>query len=221
MIFLVNLLVTIISVILGGYILFVGRKAAWVTLGTVSLIVTGNLLAVLFAGADKARDLIELQSWGLVGIAVLVGFLGFAVGRANKDWAVLLIGFAAGADMALWLYDVSAYAIKTVAQQSERTAFWVGLIILVVGGLLGMWLVSKARDEALILITMLVGTQFIQNSLGLSKDSSWTAIIMITLALAGVLVQFADYLREIKANQQSLEPQASSIAYFQDLELEL
>ena len=84
-----------------------------------------------------------------------------------------------------------------------------------------MGLIRAVRDEALILITMLVGTQLILDGLGFSPTSSWTAIIMITLALAGVLVQYAIYLREIKSNQLHPEPHPSSLAYFQDLELDL
>lgn len=217
--FFVNLFVMIISLVIGGFILFVGRRALWITLGIMSFIVSGRLLAIFIIEESKVTDLIEMQSWGLIGIAVLVGVLGFAVGRANPDLSVLLVGLIAGADIALWFYDISTYVITTIGQQSERTAFWVGLLIIGIGGLLGVWLVKQVKDEALILITMLVGVQFIQNSLSLNGDSSWMAIIMITLGLAGVLIQYAVYLREVKATQQTIEPQAASIAYFQDLEL--
>jgi len=216
--FFVNLLVTIISLVIGGYILFVGRKAVWVTLGIMSFIVTGRLLAVLVNEANTVRDLINMQSWELIGIAVLVGVLGVVVGRVNQNLAVSLIGFLAGTDVALLFYDISTYALTIFAQQSEETAFWVGIIFLAIGGLVGLWFVHKARDGALILITMLVGVQFIQSSLGLG-DSSWTAIIIIALGLAGILVQYAGYLREIKAEQQTIEPQFTNISYFQDLDL--
>ena len=103
---------------------------------------------------------------------------------------------------------------------SELTAQGVGLGMIVIGGLLGLWLVRRHRDEALILITMLIGVQLIQDAAGLNPDSSWTAILIITLALAGILAQYAVYLREQQQGQTELEPHASSIAYFQDLELD-
>jgi len=215
-----NLIGSIIGVILGGYILFAGRKAIWATLGIAGLVATANLLAVLVAGVDTGRDLIEVQEWGLLGIAAVVGGLGIVVGRIKPDLAVLFIGFIAGADVALWFYDISAYLITTVARLSEQAAIGTGLVVLFIGGLLGLWLVRKARDEALVLITMLVGVQIIQNALGLSTTSSWTAIIMITLALAGVLVQYASYLRELKDEQTEVVPHIYSAAYFQDLEPE-
>ncbi len=102
---------------------------------------------------------------------------------------------------------------------TEQVAQLIGLGIVIIGGLLGLWLVRRVRDEAMILITMLVGVQLIQDALGLNPDSSWTAIIIITLGLAGILTQYAMYLRELQEGQTEPEPHASSIAYFQDLEL--
>ena len=218
---LLNLLLSIFIIVLGFYILFAGRHVIWATLGIVALTAAANLLAVVVAGGSTGRDLIEMQEWRLVGIAVLLGVLGILLGKFKPDWAVLSIGFIAGADAALWFYSVTVNLMTNVAKQSGQTAYLTGLIILLVGGLLGLWLARLVRDEALILITMLVGTQLILAGFGFSPTSSWTAIIMITLALAGVLVQYAIYLREIKSNQLHPEPHPSSLAYFQDLELDL
>lgn len=219
--FILNLIGALIGIVLGGYILFAGRHAIWATLGIVSLVAAADLLAVLAADLDNGKDLITAQAWGLVGIALLVMVLGILLGRAKPETAVLVIGFIAGADVALWLYAISAYVMTTVAQQSAQTAMVVGVVVLVVGGLLGLWLVRQKQEEALILITMLVGARLLQNALGLSSTSSWTAVIVITLALAGVLVQYALYLRDLKAEEITPEVSASSMAYFQDLELDL
>lgn len=218
--FLLNFISTIIALFLGFCILFTGRRVIWATLGIIAFFVTANLLTVMVAGQESIRDLIAARAWEILGIAVIVAVLGIALGRVKPDLAVLVIGFAAGADTALWFYAIAAYVVTNIAQQSQQAAIAVGLGVILIGGLLGVWLVRKFRDEALIVITMLVGAQIIRGSLGLSQTSSWTAIIMIILGLAGVLVQYAGYLREIKANQRTLEPQPSSVAYFQDLELD-
>jgi hypothetical protein len=216
-----NFIVTIIIIVLGFYILFAGRLAIWATLGIIALAAAANLMAVLVAGGDAGRDLVEMQAWGLVGIAVLIGVLGIILGKFKPEWAVLSIGFIAGANAALWFYDITVHFVTNIARQSDRSAYLTGLIIIIVGGLLGLWLIRAVRDEALILITVFVGTELILDGFGFSSTSSWTAIIMITLALAGVLVQYAIYLREIKSNALMPEPHPSSIAYFQDLELDL
>ena len=99
--FFVNLLVTIISLVMGCTILFMGRKTLWITLGMMSFIVTGRLLAELVNEVDTVRDLIRVQSWEMIGIAVLVGVLGIVIGRVKPELAVSLIGFLAGTDIAL------------------------------------------------------------------------------------------------------------------------
>ena len=219
--FFINFIVTIIMIVLGFYILFAGRHMIWATLGIVGLSAAANLLAVLVGGDSAGRDLISNQQWALVGIAVSVGAIGVLLGKYKQDLAVLCLGFIAGADAALWFYDIWTHFITNVARQSDRSAYITGLILVLVGGLLGLWLIREIRDEALILITMLIGTQLILDGFGFSSTSSWTAIIMITLALAGVLVQYAIYLREIKSDELTPQPHPSSLAYFQDLELDL
>jgi hypothetical protein len=216
----IGIIGTIVGLIFGGYILFAGRRAIWATLGVTSLVVSSRLLAVIVANVESGRDLIEFQEWTLVGIAIVIGILGLTVGWISPRLGVLLIGFLAGADLALWFYEISSYVIVTVAQLSEQLAFVIGVLVIIIGGLFGLWLVGKARDEALILITMLIGVQLIQEALSLNPNSSWTAILIITLGLAGILTQYAIYLREFQESQTAPEPHASSIAYFQDLELD-
>ena len=220
--FLIDSLSTVILVVLGGYILFAGSQQIWATAGVVGLTVTARLLSVLVAGFDTGRELIEYREWELLGLAVLVGVVGIVLGRLKPNLAALLIGFAAGADLALFLYDIAAYLIVDLARLSESLVVWVTLVVIILGGLFGLWLVRKSRDEALILITMLIGVQFILEVLGLDKSSSWTAIVILSLGLAGMLVQYSFYLREVKARTEELEPtaQASSMAYFQNLQLE-
>lgn len=219
--FFINLIVTIILIVLGFYILFAGRHLIWATLGIVGLSAAANLLAVLIGGGSAGKDLIANEQWILVGIAVLIGAIGVALGKYKPDIAVFCIGFIAGADAALWLYKIWTHFITNVARQSDRSALLTGLIIILIGGFLGLWLIRTVRDEALILITMLLGSELILDGFGLDPTSSWTAIIMIALALAGVLVQYAIYLREIKSNELTPQPHPSSLAYFQDLELDL
>jgi hypothetical protein len=122
----------------------------------------------------------------------------------------------------LWLFEIVAYGVTNAANLSAQVADVLGWVLILIGGLFGLWLVRQSRDEALILITILIGTELIQDALQLSKTSSWAAILTLGLALAGVLVQYAYYLQETKAMDQQTEPvpAPSSVAYFQDLELE-
>ena len=213
---------TALWLVSGIYILFIGRKAVWATLGVLGLATAAILLAVFVAGVETGKELIDTQEWGLVGIAVGVGVLGIIVGRFKPDLAALVIGFAAGAYVAVWLYDIAEYFIADVANLPESMVSWVVLVAIIIGGLLGLSLVRRSRDEALIFITMLLGVMLVQSAITLTHTSSWSAIVFISLALAGVLVQYAQYLREMKALSEHTEPEMSaySVAYFQDLQLD-
>lgn len=217
--FILSLLGAIIGTVLGGYILFVGRRALQVTLAIIGVGTTANLLAVLVLDLNDGWDLFAEQAWILLGIAAALGIVGFIIGRSKPDLAALIIGFVAGADISLWFYDISTYVMTSVANQSEDVSLGTGLIVLVIGGLLGLWLIRVSRDEALILITMVLGVKMIQGALGFNPTSSLTAVIILTLALAGILVQYTLYLREVKDAETVPTPQASSLAFFQDLEL--
>lgn len=220
--FIQSVVLTFAGLIFGGYILFFGRRALWATLGIIGLSVTANMLATYMVGADAGIELLHMQSWGLVGVAVAAGGLGILIGRFRPALAVAMIGFAAGADITLWFYEISAYWVTDVARLPEVIALVIGLALILIGGGMGLVLTRKYPPEALILITMLIGVEIIQDALGLSPSSSWTAIIIISLALAGLLVQYANYLRELKASSTIEEPEvaASSVAIFQDLDLD-
>ena len=200
-----NFLLSLVGAILGGYILLFGRRALWASLGIIGLLATADLLAVLVAGLDSGWDLIEQQVWSLLGIALAAGVLGLILGWLKPAWAAALIGFAAGADVALWLFDILAYLVTDIAQLSEQVVLWIGLGLIVLGGLAGLWFVRTYRDEALILITIVLGTRLIILSLGLSTSSSWTAVAILSLALLGVIWQYADYLRQSRLNPPQAE----------------
>ena len=217
--FILELLAAIIGVALGGYILFVGRHALHVTLGIIGIVTTASLLATFQTDLDNRWQLLEAQAWIPIAISLAVGVIGFLIGRAKPDAAALIIGFVAGADIALVAYEIWAYFMTTIANQSQTLVLATGIVVLLIGGCLGYLLIRASRDEAIILITMILGTKMIQEALGLSPTSSVTAILMLTLALAGVLVQYTLYLREVKSGEETPSVHASSLAFFQDLDL--
>ena len=48
--FLINFISVMIALVLGFYIMFVGRSVIWATLGIIAFFVTANLLTVMIAG---------------------------------------------------------------------------------------------------------------------------------------------------------------------------
>jgi hypothetical protein len=90
--------------------------------------------------------------------------------------------------------------VVDVGHWPEQTVFWVGVAILIVGGLVGLYLTRRSEAVALIMITVFVGADLIIRAFGFSSEKSFTAVITISLALLGLVFQYAQYLREIKAD---------------------
>ena len=196
--FLVNAALSILGMILGGYILLAGRRALWISLGVIGFTVTANLLAIVVASLNSGWELADQRRWLFLLIAVAVAALGLHVGRTWPRWALTLVGFAAGADIALWLHEISFYILTNDANLSEPIVDWFNIVIILVGGLLGVWLARRFGEEVLIIITVVIGVEIIYQALSLDSSSSFTAVSMLSFCLIVVVVQYADYLRLLR-----------------------
>lgn len=205
--FLLNVILIIVGLVIGGTVLLAGRRLPWVSLAIIGLAATGNLLAALVVGLDSGWDLVRQGEWLLVGVAFAVAALGWYVGQTRQEVGAALIGIVAGVDIALWLREIIQYFSTEVGATTTETAVLLNLPAMLIGGLLGWWLIRSYRDEALILVTVVLGVEIIFLSLRLNSDSSLTAVLLLSLALAGVVVQYADYLRSLKVDTV-LEPPA-------------
>jgi hypothetical protein len=195
--FLLQVLMSLVGVAIGGFVLLTGRRQLWATLGFVALWSTAKILSVLTIQGTAGWDLIDQNAWNLLLIAVCVGVTGILIGRFLPGPAVILIGFATGANTGLWFLELMRYLLVH-AQLTDQAARIIGWIVVIACGVGGAYLVRRYRDEALILITMLMGTEMIVISLRLDGNSQITAVISLSLAFLGVVIQYADYLREMK-----------------------
>lgn len=197
--FLLTVLLFIIGLFLGFYLLLFGRKALAFSTAIVCIVFTGGLLALIFNGETTGWTFVEQEQWGLLGITVVAGIVGGILGSRAKSIANNLIGFTAGGYLALWLYDIAFYLIVSLGNWSEETAFWVGVFILIVGGFVALYFTRQNEGIAVIIVSVFIGTDIIITVLDLSSQRSITAVIAISLALLGLVVQYAQYLRENKA----------------------
>ncbi len=195
---LVAFLFIVVGLGLGLYLLLWGRKGLAVTTAIICLTGTGSLLALIFLGENSGWALTENPNWWLIGITVVAGIVGGILGSRAEHIATAVIGFFAGGYIGLWFYDIAHYLVVDIGNWSEQEAIWVGVAILIIGGLIGLYLTRRSDGVAVILISVFVGTDIIIRALRLSSSSSWTAVIAISLALLGLVVQYAQYLREVK-----------------------
>ncbi len=198
---LISILLFFVGLSLGFYLLLFGRKALAVTTAIVCLAFTGELLAIVLLGEDSGWALVESENWVFVGIAVAAGIVGGVLGLRARHTASNVVGFVAGGYIALWLYNIAFYLMVSIGEWPEQTAFWVGVFILIIGGLIGLVLTRRDEGIAIIIVSVFVGTDMIITVLNLNPQSSFTAVFAISLALLGLVVQYAQYLREVKAER--------------------
>ena len=199
--FLINALVTIAIVGLGGLLLLAGRTYLWVLLGVGGLIITAAAIAELRSYPDMwaiIRDVI----WIPLLISISVGALGVYLAKTHRKLAIDVIGFGAGVFVATWFDEIF---LALSGRTQDESTWWMALILLA-AGIIGIWLTRQDPEGSLILISVIIGVYTISSGLNLDRSSSLTAVLTLGLALTGVVVQYASYLREHPRIGRQLPP---------------
>jgi len=198
--YLLSILFLVVGLLIGSFLLIYGR---WKLVGTTALIsmaAVGSLIAFVVLGENNAWALTEEPNWLLLGITVAAGVIGAILGARAEHIAAAVIGLFAGGYIALWFLDVAIHIVVSIGKLPEAMSFWVGVAVLIIGGILGFLLTRRSEPEALIMISVFVGADIIIRSLNLDQNKPITAVIAISLALLGVVFQYAQYLREINVD---------------------
>ncbi len=164
----------LINLILGGALLVAGRKLFWLFVGAAGF-VTGIQLATHFwQGSELLAIIVGLVIgviFALLAVflqAVLIGVAGFLIGGYILTVLAGMIGL-----------DVTA------------TTAW---MVYIIGGMLGVILVSFLFDWALITLSSLAGAGLVVQSLFSTRAAG--GALFLTLFIAGVLIQGSILRRE-------------------------
>src|SRR5574341_1020567 len=133
-------MLNVINLILGGALLVAGRKLFWLFVGAAGF-VTGMQLATRFTQSSEGLSIIL----GLV-IGIIFALLAIFLQRI----AIAIAGFLAG-----------GYILTGLAGMLGLDAGALGWIVYVVGGILGVILVSLLFDWALITLSSLAGASLV------------------------------------------------------------
>lgn len=162
-------MIAFINAILGGALLVAGRKLFWLFVAAAGF-VTGFQLTTGYFRASEGPSIIVGLVVGAI-FAILAIFL--------QTIAVGIAGFLAG-----------GYILQTLtASLGLTTAPW---LIYVIGGMIGVLLVSFLFDWAIITLSSLAGASLVVAALQLQR----TGWIFILLFLAGVIIQSMAYRSE-------------------------
>jgi hypothetical protein len=156
-----------LKAIAGAIVLFFGRKLYWFTIAAVGFFATLEL---------TTRLLKEQPPWLAILVALIVASIGAALAVTIQRLAIGLAGFFLGGFLLLQvppLFDVQLNGWN-----------W---LVFILGGLLGMGLVSALFEWMLIILSSLIGSTLISQS-SLIPDSKRLLVFLLALVV-GLSVQ--------------------------------
>jgi len=180
--------------LLGLVVLIRGWRLPWLFSGAAALLFSILLIRMLGLTFGFAT---EGWFWEIIlpaGAAVV----GALMATYNRMIAYVLIGLLVGGALAIWV-------ARTILPVVSGFDLWsvLGLIVMM---LLGALFVVRFGDVAVILFSVAVGVCLILNALNLPSDAELVAAGAIAAAIAGLVIQYHDYLVEQRAahNRENL-----------------
>ena len=167
--------VTIVGVLIGIAILFLGRKLFWLTVAAVGFAVGVEIAPLL---VNEPSSLLALL------IALVLGVLGALLALFLQKVAIAVLGFFAGGKLAT---AIAAAFFVHYAQYST--------IIFVIGGIIGAILLLAVFGWALIVVSSFIGAYLIQSAIVLPPTGS--TLVFIGLAIVGIFVQATSFRRSV------------------------
>lgn len=156
----------LINIILGGALLMAGRKLFWLFVGAAGF-VTGMQLATRFTQSSEGLAII---------IGLVIGLLFAVLAIFLQRIAIAIAGFLAG-----------GYILTALAGMLGLDAGAFVWIVFVLGGIIGVILVSLLFDWALITLSSLAGASLVIESL--FPQNATGGLIFIILCIIGVVIQ--------------------------------
>jgi hypothetical protein len=166
-------MLSIIYILLGIGLLVSGRKLFWLFVGAAGFLAGVNLVTIGWHGSEAVAIIIGILA-GLVFAALAVFFKTISIGLAGFLGGGALLVMVAG-----WL-------------GIDNTLL--SFLIYIIGGILGIILVSKMFDWAIIIISSIVGASAIIRAVDLSGPLGWLG--MIALVAVGIAIQARQFSEE-------------------------
>jgi hypothetical protein len=170
-------MLSVINVILGAALLVAGRRLFWL------FVLAGGFIA----GAQLATSMIKGPEWLIIIIGLVVGIIFAILARFFKTLAIGIAGFFLGGSI-----------LSAIIGALGINVNWISWII---GGLIGVILVSILFDWALISLSSFGGAALLVQSLNL--DSSIRSVVFIVLLIIGIFIQASNMRGEKKISNES------------------
>jgi MFS family permease len=179
---------TILTLALGSLLLLFGRRAFWIFVAVVGFI-AGLTFATMFMHGQS--ELVILL------IAIVAGIIGAFLAIMLEWLAILIAGFLAGG------YLATALAVSL--GMMIATGNW---LIYIIGGIIGLILVAAFFDWAIIILSVLLGTEIIMTFLR-SSVLPYYWLVFLGLMVVGMVVQVGVWHRRYPVQRKWRRNQSS------------
>jgi hypothetical protein len=186
----VKLVLAVLAALLGVVVLFRGRRLPWLFSGAAAFLLGVLLVRILNEILGNPTEDAEGLSWADL-IPAGAALLGVLAGRYRLSVAYGLIGLCTGGALALWV-------ARMVVPVGVALDFWTAVVAILVMAL-GLLFVLRYGEVALIVLSAGVGVSLIAHGLVLPADSQLVAALGLAAAIAGLVVQYHDYLVDLRS----------------------
>jgi len=164
----------VLNILLGIALLLFGRKAFW-------LFVAG---AGFVTGIALANQILQGPEWINLVIGIGIGFLAALFALFVQHFAISLAGFLVGGYLSM----------QFLVPLFHLEHGWLPWLTFLVGGIIGLILVTAFLDWALIILSSLAGSSLVIESIHLPQV--FMLLAFIGLVIVGISVQARDLKRE-------------------------
>lgn len=173
-------MLNILNVVFGGALLVLGRKLFWLLVGAIGFVI-GILVATRFFHGSELITIVAGLVLGIV-FALLAIFV--------ESLTIGIAGFLGG-----------GYVLLNLAGLFNLDKGALAWIAFIIGGIIGVALVSFLFDWALSSISSLAGATMIVGGLHLAAPTA--GVVFIVLLIAGVLIQGLELRRNGPRREQN------------------
>jgi hypothetical protein len=158
---------TVVNVLLGLLLLFLGRQLFWLFVGGVGFVAAVELVT---------RLSLTWPNWIVLLVAVLAGIIGALLAVFFQEVAVAIAGFLAGGFVALGFLEILGIDMALLS--------WVVAAIV---GVIGLVLAVALFDWALIILSSLSGASLLVRAFDLRQPVA--LIVFVVVTVVGIIVQ--------------------------------
>lgn len=160
----------IFNVLIGAGLLFFGRRAFWLMVGA----------AGFLAGLSLANNLMQgPESVGII-VGLVIGILAALLAIGVQRFAFSAAGFLVGGYIAL--QTMPLFGLE---------GGWTAALAFIIGGVIGIILVSMFMGWALISLSTLAGAALIVDALNM--DGGLAFVVFVVLVVVGFVFQVRDF----------------------------